>query len=1581
MFNSLPIPVSDIIQYLNYGFLGIILLCAIIGFFRGTLKSTFYAIATFLIYLIGIILMGPLTKTLLYMDISFIGQDYEGVQIQSIMQLVSQIIIDKNPSYAALFQEGSYTLSLIEGVAGLVCNIVFLVIIVVLSFTVYYFITFIIWLIARKGLRKLFCKPKGFKKNGKPKYKKGILSRLGGLGIGATKGLLYTLLIGFILAGAASIGKSVQEIASNEQEVAVVCIDDTFTIVELNDANEEQPGGQDAPQGGNEYNEIFELLAGYRKTIPGKVFGAVKFGEYGTTFDEYIFDSVFSIKGENGSIRLRSELHKLATILNNDAIKEIMSGGFDVKQLYKLSEEDLKLLVDTLADLDIVKVVVPVGLELITYSDMLSGMFPSDPDSEEPSEQFKEFQETMIEKLPELIKIDYCQEVKSLGYVFVDVIDLLGEDIADLKQLDFFNFDQETLDDIFESLGNMKLLEVVAPITINYLINSEAITKAIEATGFTVEDLGLNQDIDYVAELMNLPRIYEKVIDLGIKRIDGKISFSEIDVEKVEPFVETLFTSVIIKNAVPVVASTLTKTYLPDDYKGILPEEELKTVNWEKEFTPVLASVALLMKTGILNSENPMNTLLEMDDNEFNELGKYLSKSELLCNNMNELLDILLKSLDFQEVSFEGLDPEKGEYWNEAEIVSLFSTIKKIVSSFNRTLTDMEIEELAISISSSKYIKKNLNNLVNSLTRDIGFELASLSEEEWTVNEIYAVFKSINIISELSEGSGVSIEGFLSLSDDKLSIVLESKLIKRSLKKIIVDKAQPGGELQLLKGVYEDGTNELGEVLYSWDDVIVDVSSEISGSTINVTPISGISRYIVYKNGRFFKTFTTGNSISLNTEDYTYTSSDEFTVKGIKEEGELRNVFNAISALDISDISSFDIDLRKIINSKDTLFKSYILTETVVCEIKNYDKDLSSNGVLVIPVEYKDGGDGDWHGTDGELNNIMTSLDALLEIGVSAEPIYITQLTDRINNVYIENINKNINTILVSEIITCTIIDEIKKLNGNGIYIPDKYLTSNDPWLNTYGSNGSLTKEGEIARFMSGVYTALDLNENTRTPVSAVNANEISLNHMVNDHIIDDVLYSDILALTIKEKVISYSVGSNPTIYLPLNYDQVGSKNYINWYNSYNDKGVVVKHGELNHFFEGLYYVISGESTLEDIEELSFDGIFDTKKNSQNVVPQDEVLKSVIISETILKKIVFENSATISIPANVGLDNDNDRSKWLNQYDENDKLLKRNELSNLINSLGTMITAEQMTHLEDLNVYQLIDKVLELFKDDKNKTIIMKSYVVCETLKNKVSTVKSFKDESTNTDYVKAAFSKNGMNSNYSNDWYGFDSNGNPLQKELWNLLTGASVLLGNRSLLELEEISIEVLIENPDLIPEYDDNCNIISNEIEVMLKSIVLEEIFANVSINLCTGSGYLAMVMDVPSDVNWYKRDVLSGEEYDLQTFLQSFFIIQDIFDYSNNKDILSTASMITNLNQEEIKELATAVVISRLFRNNIERMFNTILGAHYVLKYYNNPSIAPWDSVKFVQADYIGNTKTQARDKFIVSYNKICTELKK
>ena len=189
------------------------------------------------------------------------------------------------------------------------------------------------------------------------------------------------------------------------------------------------------------------------------------------------------------------------------------------------------------------------------------------------------------------------------------------------------------------------------------------------------------------------------------------------------------------------------------------------------------------------------------------------------------------------------------------------------------------------------------------------------------------------------------------------------------------------------------------------------------------------------------------------------------------------------------------------------------------------------------------------------------------------------------------------------------------------------------------------------------------------------------------------------------------------------------------------------------------------------------------------------------------------------------------------------------------------------------------------------------------------------------------------------------------------------------------------LLINNSELIPTYDANCNITSNEIEMMLKSMVLEEIFVNVSKKMMASDGYLGAVINVPSDVNWYKKDVSGTEEYDLLTFLQSFYLLQDLLDYQNNKNILETFDQISSLNDSEVDELATAMVISRIFRGSIEKMMNTILGAKYILKTLTNSSMKPWDSVKFVQNDYVGNTKAQAKEKFIATYKNICAEINK
>ena len=101
----------------------------------------------------------------------------------------------------------------------------------------------------------------------------------------------------------------------------------------------------------------------------------------------------------------------------------------------------------------------------------------------------------------------------------------------------------------------------------------------------------------------------------------------------------------------------------------------------------------------------------------------------------------------------------------------------------------------------------------------------------------------------------------------------------------------------------------------------------------------------------------------------------------------------------------------------------------------------------------------------------------------------------------------------------------------------------------------------------------------------------------------------------------------------------------------------------------------------------------------------------------------------------------------------------------------------------------------------------------------------------------------------------------------------------------------------------------------------------------------------------------------------------------FDYQNNKDILNTADSISHLSNDEIDTLATGMVVSRMFRNNIEKMMNTIFGAAYLAKNPTAAGLSTWNSIKFVQSDYVGNTKVQAKQKFISSYKTVCAEYNK
>lgn len=1343
--------VEQIMQYVNYGLLAVIILCALIGFIRGTLKSGYYFVATIVTLIIGLLFLEPVSNALLNVNLSKFNIAISGIEIETPMQFLTDYINKNYTEYQFLLQENSYSLELIQGIVKLAFSLICYVLLLIAMITIFYLVFGIIWKIFKKTFRKIFNK----KHDGGSNYRISFFSRLGGLGIGATKGLIYLLLIGIIFAGVSSIVTSTQNIMDSTNEVAVIFVEDTYTIVELN-VEEKEILTKEKQQLLDP--ELEKIINAYRETIPGKIYGSMKIGENNLSIDETLFDAIFKIKGKNGSIKICNELKELEKALSTDAIKKIMSDGFDMKKLYLLSDEELYDLINAISALDCINVLVPVGLEFITYSDVLKDKLGT---------EYENVKQLLSENLPELIKMDYCQEFKNLGYVFVNVIDLLGENLENPSKIDYFNFNQEIIEKLFANLEKLEIFEIVAPITINYLLNTETVIKAIEKFGFTVDDLGLSSDIDYSSEFRKIPKLYEKFIALGIKKVENEIDLSNIDINAIDDFTEALFDSTIISNAIPVIASTLTVNYLPTQYSDLFTKEELKEVNWEKEFSPLLKAVSILLNTNILTAEDKVEAISLLSAKDIDKLGTYLSESELVVNKLNYIMENVMKTFINENVDYLGLDNTEEEKWDKNEIISMFNVMKQFAGGFNYKFSDNEVELLSNNIEKSKYIKKNLNNIINALTNSFGFNVANLSEDEWTKNEIYVTFKAINIITSSSNGNKISLENFLNISEEDQNVLFESKIIKNSMKKLIVEKSKEGEVLQKLKCVYENGIDETGHNVYDWDDVYEDVVYKVVDNRLIITAYDGAIEYNIYKNGYYYKTIS---ETQLLLEEYNY--NDEYSVKAIVSYGELRNILSAISKLNIENINNFNIDLKIIIENKDDIFASYIFTQTTIQEIINLAS--SEKAILYIPNIYKNSIADEWEGRNGELYSLLNAMDALLDISSSDEQFYIDSLNEKMEFIYLNKLNNNLDQVLKSDIISLTLINKFRKLNNQGLNIPEEYMTN------------------------------------------------------------------DLL--------------------------------------------------------------------------------------------------------------------------------------WLSEY-QNGELIKHQELARLINSL-VLIVGEN-DRLESLDVHKATDDMLELFSDDKYVKKVLNSEIVCETIKNYIISCKVFEENN----YIVNAFENNSKNINDNSEWYAYDSNHNPVKKELWSILEGISLIVGDASFAELDSLNIDTLISNASLKPKFDSQYNVIDSKINIILESIIIEEIFATAVKQMCENSGYLAEVINIPSDVNWYRKDIKGSEEYDLQTFIESFLIIQEFIGYGVNDNILNSFTKLNSLNEDEIDELATGMVVSRVFRGSIEKIFNTIFYPQYIIKSLTSSTIQSWDNIKFKQSDYNNKTKVEAHNKFVEAFNKICSELNK
>lgn len=842
---NIGITVEEIIQYINIGFFVCIALRAFIGFLRGTRKSIFYLIATLIVYVGGWLAMGPIVRTVMDFDISSVqnitipigDNEFTLVTIRQFMTelLTTYVFVGADIS-------NSVALGLVLGVGELVVRVVYFFILVLFSDTVFKIIFDIIWLIVR---------PKG-------KRKKGFLSRLGGLGIGAVKAAFLLLLVFFGVAGLASMVKDVDEaLKLTESETTetgttpkynLVLLGSNMVLLEEDGSSENNGSVIDNLK--EQYGPLFDLLnvfSEYRNTIPGQIYGAFKIED--ACLDEYVFDTLFEVNvkagtGEeafNSSIKLRKELHTIALafqeLSKNDPnfIDNVTKGDIS-----KIDATSLSTALDHLTELELIKVVVPVGLEVVFLTDYVKGV--------------NESVEGVINSmdLDQLKSLDYASDIKQLGYVFVDAVDLLkyGQGVEELSVLDF---DPETVKGMFDKLSELGVIETYTPFVINFILTRDDIKQSIENLGLDSEEVlaSINNIDSWGSEVSTLGVILSKVLELGLDGSSIKqLDFSNIKYNKVEELVEAIFDSELMNEALPIFVD-YGMNQLGEQYSKYIKID--KDTNWEEELTPLINSALVLMKSGLTNQEGgfDINKIVEkLDDEVIEELGYYLSKSSIVTNGLNGLISELIASGGgsvLEGITIQGFTEEEmaaGQGWSETEIVNIFKAAKSLVSTGILKLADVnsafdnldeaKIDEISTYLSQSTFFKRNLSGILDKLIKTTLdgtiSDLTVLSENEWTKEELSSVFSSVADLVDLGLINGAdAVKNINDYRIDRLAgHISNSKFITNNFGNVIdglLKNTDLGFEIEGLK---EEGVwtrNEITALLKS-AKILLDYTGE-----------------------------------------------------------------------------------------------------------------------------------------------------------------------------------------------------------------------------------------------------------------------------------------------------------------------------------------------------------------------------------------------------------------------------------------------------------------------------------------------------------------------------------------------------------------------------------------------------------------------------------------------------------------------------------------------------------------------------------------------------------------------------------
>ncbi|MBP5551415.1 MAG: MFS transporter [Bacilli bacterium] len=1336
-------------------FLIFVVLNGFLGFLRGTKKSIFYLIVSAVVFGLGFGLMTIAISALMKMPVGkwfggMLSSVYPEVSATSSMEdIVLGVISNQFPQFAQAVQDGSVTASFVLGLISFVVKLVYIILILVLAFTLFKLIADIIWLIIRP------------KKVDGVRPKKTFGGRMIGFGIGAAKGAIYSLLIFTLIAGVASVATSAMAVAettssSNNTEAVLVLSDGRASLITL-DASEGNSGSSGSLFGDMDMEFLASIVGAYRKSVPGALFGAVKVSS--VPFDEFLFDGVFSFDVKMGDekvkVKLRSEIESVANAfakvanefdIQNPSLEAILSIGEE-------GEKALKELVDAISDLSILKVAIPVALEIGLYSDLLV--------DENGNKLLEEFYTG--DQIPTIANA-LVSDIKSIGYSLVDarkVIAVFVGDSENTKDINtFLNLDPEAIKLLFdeEHLGGLDTVDILAPIGLTYLTTIESVKTALDEIGIDLEQItNMPEGSSWSGEIGKLGDIYIALQDLLKDPETGRVfidkdHYTEIlnlfTEEKVNNFVDTLFTSNLINNAAGALVTFAREKLLPEDYKQYITIGE--GVKFDaNECKAFLNAATCLVKSGFLSmfGEDGGGNIADMIENlDVDDLAKYLSQSVIIRQSLSGSLDLLLSNLSTGDMQ---LRFGTFEDWDDA------------------ASTEVELRSV---LKAMKILGKNLFN-------------------------------------SDGENTGFSINTLAGLTEAEIEAILTSKIMRGTIVNFLVDNSGEGQTLSVIgKGVTRVNANP-----DSWyDQYRILENATLTGNTLNITPTSAaidqeylVNHYLIYCNGAYLasarcvageaasidlSTIKVGKDESGNPIYHTPSSTNEYTAYGVNvrgmgveaytisgttlninpahisldnenkvnkinvyadgeliysvrinevaplsidlstikvgeneshepvyfelkedteievygyNEGELRKIFIAIlsitsklgdEGLDFSNTDALTSALSKVDDSDiENITASVVINDALISAIEDLSKQ--DDAFIYIPSELKDGEgkiDHDKWDEAYESANILKAIKAIFNGGnVSADNLKLKQIIDSKDSI--------LKSLIICETVKQNIvkIDSINVPANEGLGVTD--LTG---WKNTYNPDGTVATHGELSIMLDAITKVLTITD--ETSINNISADNLKLKSIIDNR--DAILRSKVISETIRSKLLDIDGINIPT------GEELSSTDLTGWKNTYDEAGNVLSHGELSYILNAISYVlnISDETTIDGIST-------DSLKIKSVIDNSDEILKSLVISETIRVKLLEVEG--ISIPANEELSTDN-LTGWKNTYNNDGTVATRAELSALLNAVGYVINIDEDTQINNIST-----DAIKLNSIIGHKNDILKSLVISETIRVKLMEV------------------------------------------------------------------------------------------------------------------------------------------------------------------------------------------------------------------------------------------------------------------